>query len=474
MSSNNSSNNEQSGKGVSRRDFLGQASCAAVGSTALASTLLNLFLTSSASAAGIRQGSEDYRAIVCLFLPGGNDSYNLVVPRGVAEHATYARTRGDLALARDALLPLDANWHTGPELGLHPRAVELAQLFEAEKLAVLANVGSLVRPTTKEDYRTKNMLPYGLFSHSDQQEQWQTSIPDSREGLGWGGRMADLLFPSNGASNVSMNISVNGNNLFQVGRSVVPYTVSSSGALSLRGYKDGSAYADIRGAAVDNLLAQQYDNALERTYNRMRRSARDAFDTYQAATAVGLPAGVTFPDNALGRSLSQVARTIAGRKVIGAKRQVFYVQWGGWDFHDNVLNSMDAMIPVLSAGIKAFYDATVALGISDKVTLFTASDFGRSLTSNGMGSDHAWGGNQIVVGGAVRGKKIYGEYPDLALNSSLDTGRGALIPTTAVDEYAAELALWMGVQRGDLNMVLPNIGRFYDVRSTSGPLGFLV
>jgi uncharacterized protein (DUF1501 family) len=458
---------------TTRREFLGQASCAAVGSTAFASTLLNLFLTSSASAQSAVNGSE-YRAIICLFLPGGNDSFNFVVPRGTNEYAEYAQVRGDLALPATDLLPISPLNAIGKSLGLHPGVPELQGLFQQGKLAIMANVGSLVRPTTKLDYQSGRSLPYGLFSHSDQQEQWQTSIPDERKGVGWGGRMADLLFPANTASPVSMNISISGNNLFQVGRDVVPYVVDQWGALRQNGYRDGSAYDSIRSDAIDNMVAESYDNALERTFNRMRVNARDAYSQFQAATAVGLPANVTFPDNGLGRSLRQVASIIAGRNVLGVKRQVFYVQWGGWDFHDNVIDNMRIMMPIVSSAIKAFYDATVAMGISNQVTLFTASDFGRSLTSNAKGSDHAWGGNQIVVGGAVRGQRVYGQYPDLFLGSPLDTGRGNLIPTLSVDQYAAELALWLGVDRSNLEYVLPNISRFYNVNSSSAPVGFLV
>ena len=207
---------------------------------------------------------------------------------------------------------------------------------------------------------------------------------------------------------------------------------------------------------------------------RLRRNARDAYSQFQAATAIGLPNGVTFPDTSLGRQLKQVAQIIAGRNVLGVRRQVFYVQWGGWDFHDEVLNSMNNMMPVVSKALKAFYDCTVAMGVANDVTTFTASDFGRTLTSNAMGSDHAWGGNQLVVGGAVRGKRIYGTFPDLSLDSARDAGRGNLIPTTSVDQYAAELALWMGVNRSDLDKVLPNIPNFWNPQTAGGPLGFLV
>jgi uncharacterized protein (DUF1501 family) len=456
---------------TTRREFLGQASCAAVGSTAFASTILSLMMTSAASA---QTASTDYRAIVCLFLPGGNDSYNLLVPYGLDEYREYATVRGDLALPHENLIPLTPLNNPGRDLAFHPGMGAAAELFNAEKLAVLANVGSLVRPTTLAEFNNGISLPYGLFSHSDQQEQWQTSIPDERSGIGWAGRVADLLAPQNNPSPVSMNISIAGNNLLQVGNTAVPYVSSPWGATSLWGYKDWSPYSAIRSQAVDSLLAAEYSSVLDRTFNSMKKGSRDAYQQFVQALAVGLPEGVTFPDNDLGRQLQQVAQIIAGRQVLGVKRQVFYIQWGGWDFHDDVVTNMDRMMPIVCQGMKAFYDATVAMGVSNSVTLFTASDFGRSLTSNAKGSDHAWGGNHMMVGGAVRGKRIYGQYPDLYLGSGLDTGRGCLIPTTSVDQYAAELALWLGVPRSSLGYVLPNIGRFYDTSSPGGPLGFLV
>jgi uncharacterized protein (DUF1501 family) len=456
---------------INRRQFLGQASCAAVGTTSLLSTLTNMMLTSSAVAQNTA-GFTDYRAMVCLFMPGGNDSYNLLVPTGAA-YSQYAQVRADLALPQNALLPINPLNNAGRSLALHPGVSGLQSLFEQQKLAFISNVGSLVRPTTLNDFNTGNSIPYGIFSHSDQQEQWQTSIPDVRSGIGWAGRAADLLDSSNVNSSVSMNISISGNNLLQVGNQVVPYTVNASGAPALNGYGSDFGYDPIRHSAIDNQLAQEYKNMLEKTYSRMKRNSLDAYQLFTEATGNPLPAD-NLGSGPLGRQLRQVAKIIAGRNTLGVKRQIFYVQWGGWDFHDNVIDNMAAMMPVVSDAVKAFYDLTVAMGVANNVTLFSASEFGRSLTSNAKGSDHAWGGNQFVVGGAVNGKKTYGTYPDLFQNNPLDTGRGRLIPTTAVDQLAAELAIWLGVSKSDLPLVLPNISRFYDINSTTNPLGFML
>ena len=457
---------------LNRRQFLGQASCAAVGSTALLSTLTNLLLTSSAVAQNAADFT-DYRALVLLFLPGGNDSFNLLVPTGAA-YNEYSQIRGDLALPPDSLLPISPLNNAGRPLALHPGATGLKTLFDAQKLAFLANVGSLVRPITVANYNAGTNLPLGIFSHSDQQEQWQTSIPDTRSNLGWAGRAADLLESANVSSSVSMNISISGNNLFQVGNQVTPYTVSPYGASSLSGYHIASNYDydPLRRVAVDNQLAQTYKNVLEKTYTRMKRTALDAYELFTEATSNPLPAD-TLGSESLGESFRQVAKIIAGRNTLGVKRQIFYVQWGGWDFHDNVLDNMGRMIPVVSNAVKSFYDLMVSMGLANNVTLFSASEFGRSLTSNAQGSDHAWGGHQFIVGGAVRGQKIYGTYPDLYENNPLDIGRGRIIPTTSVDQMAAELALWLGVAKSDLPIVLPNIGRFYNINGAAAPLGFV-
>jgi uncharacterized protein (DUF1501 family) len=231
---------------------------------------------------------------------------------------------------------------------------------------------------------------------------------------------------------------------------------------------------------VDSQLAQQYSNLLQQTFNTRKKEAMDAYNVFANATSANLPNGVTFPSTYLGSRLAMAAKSIQGHAGVGALRQTYFLQWGGWDHHSGVLTNQATMLPQVSAAIGAFYDALVAMGLQNKVTLYTASDFGRTLTSNGQGSDHAWGGNQIVVGGSVIGKRIYGQYPDLAVNpdvgaevNALDTGRGRFIPTTSCDQFFAELALWLGVSATDLPLVLPNIGNFYSTGSSSPPLGFL-
>ena len=465
---------------LSRRRFLGQAACAAVSTLPVLSTLLNLRFASSIASAQTPPGSG-YRALVCLFLNGGNDSFNMLVPRGASEYAEYAAVRQDLALAANALLPINPlnSAQVGRQLGLHPGMPELQQLFESGDAAFVANVGTLVQPgiTKTGFFDGSAQLPVGLFSHSDQIEQWQTSLPDTRSGIGWAGRAADLLNELNAHPNVSMNISLAGSNVWQTGNSVFEYAITPDGAVGLANYSKEWAQEygtrQIRSAAVDGQLAMEYANVFQRTFAGSQRSALDAYDLFAAATGPDLPAGASFPDSQLGRQLRMIARTIAGRGALGAVRQTFFVSVGGWDHHDEVLNNQAAMLPIVSQAVGAFHNAMQLLGAQDDVTLFLASDFGRTLSSNGRGSDHAWGGNTFVVGGAVDGRKIYGSYPDLYADNPLDLGRGRLIPTTSVDAYFAELALWLGVPRADLPLVLPNIGRFIDVAGTAAPVGFL-
>ena len=451
----------------------------------LLNTLLNLRLMEGVAAADVPPANGEYRALVCLLLAGGNDSFNMLVPLDPAAYATYQTSRSNLALTPAQLIQINP---TGlPAFGVHYLMPELANLFESGKAAFVANVGSLIEPVQNQTQVAQNLkrLPLGLYSHSDQIEQWQTSIPNSRSGIGWGGRMADLLKDLNAIPTVPMNISLDGSNVFQTGNTVAEYSITTSGAVALSGYNAGwQQYQDLQNAlstAVDSQLTQQYSNLLAQTFNTRKRQALDAYNIFAAATAPALPGGVTFPNTYLGQRFQMIAQAIQGRAALGAVRQTFFVQWGGWDHHSDVLENQAVMLPQVSAAVGAFYNALVALGIENKVTLFTASDFGRTLTSNSRGSDHAWGGNHFVVGGAVAGRKIYGAYPSLTLNpdsgpevNPLDTGRGRFIPTTSCDQFFAELALWLGVSKSNLPLIFPNLGNFYNTSGSAPPIGMLL
>jgi uncharacterized protein (DUF1501 family) len=466
----------------SRRRFLGQASCAAVSSIPVLNTLLNLKAAGHLAAAA--PGPSDYRALVCLFFSGGIDSFNLLAPRGTSEWQQYKGIRGDLAIPSTSLLPITPTNITGMELGVHPGMAGIQSLFEAGNAAFVSNVGTLVEPVTKTQYfQGTGKFPLGLFSHSDQIEQWQTGTPDVRSPRGWAGRVGDVLKQLNTDPTVSMNISLAGANIWQSGETVYEYAVSAGsgdwpgGAEELQGYdpSETSDWSTIvpRTRAVDGQLALEYQHLLTEAFASKKRDAMAAFQLFNSATSTPLPTGVTFPGNYLAEQFKMVAKSVAGHAALGHVRQTFFVHIGGWDHHDEVLANMGELMPVVSGAVSAFYAALTALGMADSVTLFTASDFGRTLTSNGAGSDHAWGGNHFVVGGAVDGRKVYGQFPELYEDNPLDVGRGRLIPSTSVDAYFAELALWLGVPKSSLPLVLPNIERFYSLSSSSNPVGFL-
>ncbi|MEO5714696.1 MAG: DUF1501 domain-containing protein [Luteolibacter sp.] len=481
-----------------RRRFMGQASCAAVTSIPLLNTLLNLRLASSiANAAPPATG--EYRAIVCLFLSGGNDSYNMLAPYSGPSptngnsYAEYAASRGNLALPQAQMHQIHPDNTPGRVFGVHPSMPKLAARFEAGDAAFVANVGTLIEPVQNraQVIAASKHLPLGLYSHSDQIEQWQTSVPHSRSGIGWAGKMMDLIKDINPSQVVSMNISMDGSNVFQSGITGAEYAVNpgnsnepEGGAVPLTGYNAGydanNGFSNASSSAVDGLLAQNYGNLLQQTYQQKRRTAQDAYALYHGATAGTLPGGITFPNTSLGRQLRQVAKALMGRSALGAVRQTFFVNRGGWDHHSDTLALQLDMLEEVDEAVGAFWAQLVALGIENQVTLFTGSDFGRTLTSNDQGSDHAWGGNHFVMGGSVVGKNIYGQYPSLAVNpdigaevNPLDTGRGRMIPTTSCDQYFAELALWLGVPQSSLPLILPNIGNFFDANSSTPPLGFL-
>ncbi|MEM8858076.1 MAG: DUF1501 domain-containing protein [Chloroflexota bacterium] len=470
-----------------RRQFLGEASCAAVGSSSLFSTLLNLRMTNTMAAEGLPSirsksadnlaNSDDYKALVCIFLAGGNDSFNMLVPRGNSEYDEYQTIRADLALPQGDLIPLNQLDGDGREYGVHPAMPEVAKLFNDGDLAFVANVGTLIEPVTKATIEDETArLPLGLYSHSDQIMHWQTSVPDKRTGFGWGGRTADLIQSLNDNDTISMNISLAGTNLFQTGKTLTEYSIvpwQENGAIQIYGHDDDwTPMHALRNAAIESMLDLEYQNLFDQTFTNTTKSAMEGSALFASAIQNVEPFTTEFPDNDISNQLKMVARTIAANKELGFRRQTFFVLLGGWDHHDEVLNNQMEMLSLVSKAMSDFQSAMQEIGLEDNVTTFTASDFGRTLTSNGQGSDHAWGGNHMVMGGAVRGQRIYGEYPQLYEDNPLDTGRGRLIPTTSCDEYFAELAMWFGVDKSELSTVFPNIGRFYDTNSSSKPIGF--
>ncbi len=465
-----------SSQSLSRRNFLRQA-CGAVGTIGLSSTVWNLRAIAAAvnhaaprvspMVGGVAAG--DFKALVCLFLYGGNDSNNVLIPSDATDYTMYANARGGLALPQSSLLPITPKTSDGRSYSLHPSLVEMHDLFGNGHAALMANVGTLVAPVTRATYLNRSVqLPPQLFSHADQQTQWQTSWPDSPQGTGWGGRMADLLNSLNGSAKVSMGISLAGTNTFEVGNVVSAYQISPYGAPGLSGF---DSTTDPRYLAYNNIVNLPYTNLFERAFAATTRGAIDNGAIITAALASAPALTTVFPANSyLASQLQMVAQTIGIRSALGMRRQIYFVSAGGFDTHGNQLVAHSGLLADLSRSMGAFYNATVELGVANQVTTFTASDFGRTLITNGSGSDHGWGSHHFVMGGDVRGGDIYGKFPTLSVNGSDDTDDGRWIPTTSVDQYSATLAKWFGVADADMPTVFPNLSRF----SAAGSyLGFM-
>ena len=457
---------------TTRRRFLGESACAAVGMTALANTLFDLRRIAAAAT------TTDARSLVCVFLYGGNDGNNVLVPRTGSDYGAYAATRAGLALPQSALLPLAPLVPTpgdSREWGLHPSLPGVRDLFQAGRAAVVANVGPLLAPLSREEYLAHSVaVPPQLFSHSDQTLHWQTSLPDQPAKTGWGGRTADLLRSLNESAKVSMSISLAGTNTFQVGNVVTQYQVSSDGPVALAGYQSAAQGPDASSNALRRLLAKSYGHLFERGFRDVFDRALDNQELLAGALALAPPLATVFPDTDLGAQLAMVAKLVAVRDALGLRRQVFFCAAQGFDTHNGQVGATATdgahadLLTELDGALLAFDAAMEELRVGDTVTAFTASDFGRTYLPNGSGSDHGWGGHHFVVGGAVRGGRIFGQMPTLAIGGPEDSGEGRWIPTTSVDEYAATLARWFGVADSDLPLVLPNLGRF-----ASRDLGFL-
>ena len=451
---------------LSRRKFLSQSGLASLYSAPVISSLLNFRLMNSAVAANPTIANGDYKALVCVFLAGGNDSFNMLVPRKAGLAAEYRQARGNLALLDSSLLPV--NHQNGDPYGLHPAMGEVQSLYNSGKVSFVANVGTLIGPTSLADFNAGLNLPVGLFSHKDQIQHWQTSLPQSRKAFsGWAGRVSDMLTDTvNLNSPFGINLSINNLNIMQKGLQTNAFVLNEFGsANTLNPYESGP---------VGNVLGQTYQNIFAKTYaTETKRAMNLATDYTQAISATTIQ--TPFPASGLGNALKGVARSIASRTALGMNRQIFFVQLGGFDHHDDVLIQQHEKLAEVSAALGAFHTALAQLGVSGKVTTYTASDFGRSLSSNTDGSDHGWGGNVMVMGDAVDGGKIFGSYPQAMYSGNpLDTGRGRFLPTTSVDEFNAELAMWFGIPNdASLQEIFPNIRNFFAAGGTKGPLEFL-
>ena len=378
----------------SRRTFIRQAACAALGTTGLLNTIFDLRKLSAATGP-----ASDYKALVCLFLYGGNDANNVIIPHDTNGYNLYSAVRGPLAIAQASLLPLTLSG--GRDFGFHPSLPELQALFNQGKLAMISNAGTLVGPITRAQYLSGGAaIPPQLFSHSDQSVQWQTSWPDQPARTGWGGRGADLLQSLNSGSKVSLTISIAGTNTFEVGNSVIPYQITPSGTIGLSGF-NGSTNANIRLQAFKDLLAQPHNNLFEQAYaDTVNRSITD--NDFITSALNGVPALTTvFPATNLGQQLAMVAKMIGARSNLSMQRQIFFVSVDGYDTHGDQLTSQASLLTELSQGMKAFYHATVEMGIAPSVTTFTASRFWSHLSHERRWL-RSWLGQSPVCHGRLR------------------------------------------------------------------------
>ena len=472
----------------SRRAFLKRSGQLALSGTALP---LALNLAAMGEAAAFNATPGDYKALVCVFLYGGNDYANTVVTYDDASYDQYSvirgggagRTAGGIALAQSALVPTLLTPTVAPvdvlgvsrQFALNPAMTGLAGLFNSGHAAVQLNVGPLVKPLTRAQYNSSDRVTYPrppqLFSHNDQQSIWQSSSPEGST-VGWGGNMGDLAQSLNTAATFSC-MSVTGNAVFLSGDTALQYQVSTGGAIKINAAASGaSVYGSTAvSAAMNSLLQQSRSHVLENEYNKVSTRALAAEGLVSSALTLPAPSTV-FATDSLAQQLKMVARLIKGRSTLGARRQVFLVSQGGFDLHDNLIRDHGGLLAKVSDAMTAFYNATVEMGVASQVTSFTASDFGRTLASNGDGSDHGWGSHHFVVGGAVRGQQFVGTAPPVSVADTKDSGgvywpenqwhvgQGRLLPSTSVDQYAATLARWFGVDPSEMAGVLPKIVNF--------------
>jgi uncharacterized protein (DUF1501 family) len=435
---------------LQRRQFLKMASVAA-------SSGIGLGTLASLNAAA--QSATDYKALVCLFMFGGNDGNNTVVPIDTAPYNQYRILRSNLALDQNTLLPITPTNTGGAKYGLHPAMGGMQNLFTQGHAAVIANVGPLAVPTTKAEWSARSVpLPDNLFSHSDQQAQWQSAIVDAPPRSGWGGRMMERQLAANAPNRGYGVLSMAGGNVWETGdATLAAYKVSASGNFGFDFYHPSGT--DPLSLAISQTLAEPRGHLLEKAWTDVvARSIENQRVLTSALSASTL--ATVFPDSNLGRQLRMAARLIAARAQLGLPRQCFFCSIGGFDTHgDDQLQRQNELLGEISAAVAAFYAATEELAMQNNVTLFTASDFGRTGQSNGQGSDHGWGNHHFVVGGAVKGNQYYGSFPPLVLGGPQEIGQGNWLPSTALDQMGATLGKWFGAG-ATLNEIFPRLPNF--------------
>ncbi len=432
-----------------RRSFIKYASLAAAGNIA--------GLRPFGALNSLAQTGTDYKALVCVFLYGGNDANNMIVPYDTSGYASYSSIRAGLALPQSSLLTLNQL----PNFALHGSLPEIQALVNSGAAAMVANVGTLTQPMTRALYLKGSTVPSNLFSHPDQQEEWQNASQSGSVATGWAGRMSDAMSGTfNPSGTIPMITTVAGDTLFCNGVTTTPVSISA-GNLGTGTCSEGTA-CSARQTAAQSLISLSSGVSLVTADNTITNNAYNYSATLTAATKSLTALKTTFPTNGFGSQLAQVAQIIQARAAFNVKRQIFFVGVGNFDTHSNQLALQASLLSQLSPSLSAFYAATQEMGIASQVTTFTMSDFARTFQPNSnTGTDHAWGSHHFVIGGAVKGGQMYGTFPTLALAGPDDSGsNGRWVPSTGSVQYASTLAQWFGLPASQLSTVFPNIVNF--------------
>jgi len=441
---------------MKRRDVLKSILAMGVGATSLSATAGQLQIMNALSQ---QARHSDFKALVCIFLYGGNDSYNMLVPTEAQSYQQYAQVRQNLAVEQSTLLSLNTTTQLPYALGVPDYMSPVAELFHSNQLAFVNNVGPLVEPTTKSAIQSSSAnLPPQLFSHNDQQRLWEQGNNSLVGTGGWAGRVADLLDDVNPQSSIPLNISLAGNNVLQTGNRPL-YAMTAEGADMFGALNPEHDWNERRISVFDRLIQLDSHN-LGGAYRSILNGARSKALVVNQGLEAAPRLTTEFADNSLHNDLAMVAKMISIREQLGMQRQIYFVGYGGWDTHDQQNDLHPELLSNLASAMQNFNAAMTELGLEQQVTTFTASEFGRTLTSNGDGTDHGWGGHQMVMGGAVNGGQLYGQMPSLSLNSEDDFGEGRIIPTTSSEQYAATLARWFGLSDSELELVFPLLSRF--------------